>query len=270
MTEAFETLGLDQLLEDGDLAFLGEGDFLVTAFNAFLHPGLFGRVGDVHVLDADIAAIGAAHNGEDFPECSRFQTQHAINEDAAVHVGFSEAPVAWMQFGVIALGLEAQRIEVRLQVAADTEGADQHQGTDRIARGGLQISRRHAGGLGGDSLFDLGLHSGPDAIHGGHQFVTRRYDRRRPAADIGVGADRFGPVHEGIEEGAPFGRHRIGVLRPALLHLLDEDRVGAVEKRGLGKDLIEPTAVVCHFASCSDGQLRHRLPFEICLVSNHP
>ena len=60
--EALEGLGLDQLLQDRLLAFRGEGD--LAAFDAVLNPGALLRVGDVHVLDADMAAIGALEDVE--------------------------------------------------------------------------------------------------------------------------------------------------------------------------------------------------------------
>ena len=52
--ELLEAFGLDQLLEDGDLALAGEGDLLVAALDALLEPGLLRGVGDVHELDADV------------------------------------------------------------------------------------------------------------------------------------------------------------------------------------------------------------------------
>ena len=41
--EILEALGLDQLVEDRALAFLGELDFLVGPLDALLNPGLLGR-----------------------------------------------------------------------------------------------------------------------------------------------------------------------------------------------------------------------------------
>ena len=55
----FEAFGFGKLVEDGLLAFRGEGDFLVWAFDPLLDPGLGLRIGDMHELDAERAAIGA-------------------------------------------------------------------------------------------------------------------------------------------------------------------------------------------------------------------
>src|SRR6476469_3516585 len=63
LAELLETLGLDELVEDGLLAFLGESDVLLLAFDAFLDPGLLRRRRNVHELDAYLTAVRAA---EDF------------------------------------------------------------------------------------------------------------------------------------------------------------------------------------------------------------
>ncbi len=238
MAEAFEAFGFDQLLEDGDLAFAGEGDFLVAAFDAFLDPRLFGRVGDVHVLDADIAAIGAADNGQYLAQGGVFQAKDAINEDRTVHVGVGEPPVAGVQFRIVALGLETERIEVRLQMAAYAEGADQHQGADRIARGRLRGGGRSSRIGERDRLFDLGGDRRPETVHGADQVVARRRQVGGPGARLGIGPDHVGPVHQAVEEGAPFGRHGGGIGGPFLLHHFDEHRIGAIEERGFRENLI--------------------------------
>ena len=60
--EALETFRLHQLGEDRALALLGEGDFLVRPLDALLNPRLLGGVGNMHELEADRAAIGAAQD----------------------------------------------------------------------------------------------------------------------------------------------------------------------------------------------------------------
>src|SRR5262249_34247749 len=47
VAELLETLGLDQLVEDGALALTREADLLVAALNALLDPGLLGRIRDM-------------------------------------------------------------------------------------------------------------------------------------------------------------------------------------------------------------------------------
>src|SRR5687767_4324646 len=56
--ELFEAFRLDELVEDGALAFRREADLLVRTFDALLDPGLLLRIGDVHELHAKCRAIG--------------------------------------------------------------------------------------------------------------------------------------------------------------------------------------------------------------------
>ena len=83
--------GLDELAEDGALALLGELDLLVGALDALLDPGLLGRVGDMHELEADRAAIGAAQDRQHLAHGGEFEPEHVVDENLAVVVGLVEA-----------------------------------------------------------------------------------------------------------------------------------------------------------------------------------
>ena len=48
-------------------------------------------VGDVHELDAERLAIGAAQDGDDLAHRREFEAEHLVEEDLAVEVGFGEA-----------------------------------------------------------------------------------------------------------------------------------------------------------------------------------
>ncbi|MDT4858269.1 hypothetical protein FQZ97_927300 [compost metagenome] len=144
MQEALEALGLGQLLEDGQLAFLGEGVLLELArpLETLLQPGLLFRLGDVHELHADGAAIGAAQQLHHLAQRAGLQPQHAVEEDRTVHVGGGEAVEFGRQLGVLDRLLDAQRVELGLQVAAHAIGADQHQGADGVVGGGADVGGR--------------------------------------------------------------------------------------------------------------------------------
>ncbi len=86
MQETLERLRLDQLLEDGDLALGGEGDLLVLALDALLQPSLLLRVGDVHVLHAEVSAVGPPQDLQDLADRRGLQAQHVIEEDRPVEV----------------------------------------------------------------------------------------------------------------------------------------------------------------------------------------
>ncbi len=258
--EALEALGLDQLLEDGQLAFLGEGVLLelVRAFEALLQPGLLVRLGDVHELHADVAAVGALQDLQHLADRAGLQAQDAVQEDRAIHVGGGEAVELGRQLRVLDRRLDAQRVEVGLQVAAHAIGADQHQSADGIVGGGAHVGGRNGArgvsnrsgraraGLARGLGIDLG--GGPAAVeHGG--FLGRLGSARTaPGAGGGRLLHQVGVVLQLIEEGAPFPRHRAGVRSPFFVQVLNEGGVRAIEEGGLGKDLVQPTRIVRHFS----------------------
>src|SRR5713226_4260716 len=134
IAELLEAFGLDQLVEDGALALAGEADLLVGSFDALLHPALLRRIGNVHELDAERLAIGAAQDGEDLAQAAELEPEHAIEEDLAVVVSLGKAVGARIEILLVPGRLEPERIEIGVEMAARPIGANQHQGADRIAR----------------------------------------------------------------------------------------------------------------------------------------
>ena len=125
--ELLEAFRFHQLLQDRDLATGGKLDTLVRSLDAFLDPGLFLRVGDMHELHADGRAIGAAQDVDHFPDRRVLQAEHIVEEDPAVQVGLRKAVVFRRQFVVVLFLLgNAERIEIGVQVAAHAVGADHH------------------------------------------------------------------------------------------------------------------------------------------------
>src|SRR5262245_45230561 len=87
--EALERLGLDQLLQNGNLALVGEAG--LAPLHAILNPCPLLGVGDVHVLGADMAAVGLLENVEDLPQRREFETKDAADIDWTVVVLLGEA-----------------------------------------------------------------------------------------------------------------------------------------------------------------------------------
>ena len=178
--EVLEALGLDQLRQDRALAFAGELDLLVRTLDALLDPGLLGGIGDVQELEADRAAIGAAQDRQHLAHGRVFEPEHVVDEDLAVVVGLGEAVGRRMQLLVVLLRLEAERIEVGVQMAAHAEGADHHDRAHRIAGGALDLAladrrgRRRLGGLGADLVAERLLRRRPVAVEGVDQVALRR------------------------------------------------------------------------------------------------
>ena len=53
---------------------------LSLALDALLDPRLLRRRGDVHELDADVAAVGAAQDLHDLADGRHLQTEHLVDE----------------------------------------------------------------------------------------------------------------------------------------------------------------------------------------------
>src|SRR5262245_38097420 len=134
IAEFLKTFGLDQLVQDRAFAFGREGDLLVRPFDTRLDPTLLLGIGDVHELDPERLAVGAAKDGENFPQRAEFEAEHAIEKDLAVVVRFREAVGTRIEILLIAMRLEAKRVEIGVEMPARAVGADQHEGANGIAR----------------------------------------------------------------------------------------------------------------------------------------
>ena len=117
--EALEGLGLDQLLQDRLLAFRREAD--LPALDAVLDPGALLRVGDMHVLDADMAGIGVLQDAEHLAQRAELEPERAADIDRSVVIGLGEAVGLGLELGMLAAGDELERVELGGEMAA---GAD--------------------------------------------------------------------------------------------------------------------------------------------------
>ena len=160
-------------------------------FDALLNPGFFRRIGNVHEFPADGGAIGAAQDRQHLADGGVVQAEHVIDEDLAVVIGLDEAVGRRMQLLVILLRVDAERIEIGVQMAAHAIGADHHDRADGIAGGALQFGWRNLGlavrgGLALDLVGQRLLVDRPLAVQRRHQLALRRdrpvrcASRRRP------------------------------------------------------------------------------------------
>jgi hypothetical protein len=132
--EALEALGLDELLQDRRLALGCELD--LPAFDAILKPGALLGVGDMHVLNPDMATISALQDVEHLTQRAEFEAECAADIDGTVVIGLGEAVGLGLELGVLAAGDELERVELGGEMAARAIVADQHAGGERIARRG--------------------------------------------------------------------------------------------------------------------------------------
>ena len=103
-----------------------------------LDPPALLRVLDVHVLDADRAAVRVAQHAEDVAQQRRALAAEAARDELAVEVPEGEAVARDVEVGVRALHV-LERVDVGHQVAAHAERVDEllHAGglVDRARRG---------------------------------------------------------------------------------------------------------------------------------------
>ena len=184
--EAFVLFAADHRAQDRLLAFGAEVDRLVTALDPLLDEAALLHVGDVHVFIADLAAVIALQDIDQFAHRRPFEAERAAEVDLAVKRRAGKAVIGRIEIGRQVLVAEAQRIEVRAQVAAHAIGAHQHHRPDRIRRSFLDRARVHGRtGFRGGGL-DRHLHLG--GIERGGQVVRRgtpvRLGPRRPGLRI--------------------------------------------------------------------------------------
>lgn len=168
-----------------------------------------------------------------------------VEEDLAVEIGFAEAVGPRVELFAIALGFDAERIELGVEVTAHAVGPDQHQGPDRVA-GGLEkvgggeaaaliatLGLRLGSDLGSDRLLDFR----PIAVERGGQIILRgqRPVGALPGRALGVLADVTRLVVEALEEVLPLGIHRGRVLLVAGVDFVDVGGVGALQKEERAK-----------------------------------
>src|SRR5581483_1844197 len=125
VAEFLEAFGLDQLVEDGAATLAGEADLLVRTLDALLNPGLLRRVRDVHELDAERLAVGPLAQRDDLAQGAVFEAKHMIEEDLAVEITLFKAVAARVELFAGGMHLDAEGIEIGVEVAAHAIGADQ-------------------------------------------------------------------------------------------------------------------------------------------------
>jgi hypothetical protein len=140
------------------------------------------------------------------------------------------------EFLAVARRLDAERIELGVEMTAHAIGADQHQGAYRIPGRLINFRGGDFGALGLCLGRDLGpdflLHGGPVAVQRRSQFVTRRHRPvvAAPGGALGVLLDDGGGVFQAFEKFLPVGVNRRGVLLVAGVEIVDVGGVGALQE----------------------------------------
>ncbi len=248
VAELLETFGFDELVEDRAPALAGERDFLIRPLDAFLDPGFLRRIGDVHEFDAERLAVSALADRDDFAKVAVFQTEHMIEKYLAVEIGLRKTIRARVELFAVARRLDAERIELGVEVPAHAVGADQHQGAYGISRRLMDICGRQLSALGlrlcrklgADRLFDFR----PIAVERRCQFVARGQwpVASAPRRSLGVFADVGRGVFQALEELLPLGIDRGRVIFITGVDFVDVGGICALQKRRKGKSSVRVLA----------------------------
>ena len=234
-----QAFGFGKFLENRPLALMGENNFLVRPFDTLLQPRLFLRVGNMHELDCQRAAIGTAQNLNHFANGCGFQPQHIVDEDGSVEIFFREAVRGGVKFRMRCGWLQTQRIQISRQMAAKTIGADHHNGTHTVQRGRanrLFVGTRHACCNLVAQLCLIGCVGGPVSVQHSRHFTI---DNRRPVGALPrrslrhhIGGATFCAIFQTRKIVAPASAQRGVVVFVAGILLFEVMRVGTVKMPG--------------------------------------
>ena len=236
--EFLEAFRLDQLVEDGLLAFRREGDLVAGILDAALQPALLLGIVDVHEFIADAAAIDAAQLFDQLAGGGVGQAQDAVHIHRGVERGAFELVMPGIQRRLRGLGRDAQRIQLGFQMPDHAIGADHLDSVNGSLGGfgGVHGGGRCSGGrLAG--LAGLGRRRGGLLSGQGRDQIAARIIGLGIALPGGAAA-KLGGAEALFAQlgkiGLPTFLDRCGIGQPCLVHLLDKSGVGAVEEgRGL-------------------------------------
>ena len=117
--ELFEDHGVGQPRENAELHVARRRTLDVVGLDPLLDPLADVAFGNVHVFEADVAAVGAVQAIDQLAEQHRSRVAAAERgHDFAIEVGGGQAVVAWVQRQRISRG-EAERIELGGEVTVD-------------------------------------------------------------------------------------------------------------------------------------------------------
>ena len=122
LQERLERLGLVQLLQHAQL--LVVRGLLVLDLDVVLEPATLIGILDVHVLDADRAAVRVAQHPEDVAKLHHALAAEAAGDELAVEVPEGQTVLLDLEVGVGALDV-LERVDVGHEVAANPEGVDE-------------------------------------------------------------------------------------------------------------------------------------------------
>ena len=215
MQVAFECFGSSQTFEH-PLPLVGRVAWLrVDSFQTILNPAFFGNRADVHVLDANRAAIRRLQGVVDLAEGRVVgRTLERTGVEHCVQVGIGEPVVGWIELRDIRARGALERIEVGPAIADEAVGGDHLQDAHLLP----VVHRCH--GRGPVASFPRLLGEGVD--HRQMRHITGDVTRQ---------------LRQLVEVVAPLLGNGTGIVEIVFVQLLDEGRV-ATKEEGVTKKLI--------------------------------
>ncbi len=197
LQEVLEAVGLDELPQDPELLPTGEFRAIADRLHLLLQPAAAGPVLDVHVLHADVAAVGVLEQGDDLAERGLAVQRQVSGVEGLPEILLREPEASEGQV-LRQRPLGAQRVEVRVPVPDVAVVVDQR----------VHATLGGVGGPGDRRLRDRG--------HG------------RSGRGLAVGVGELGAELEALEERPPLGSDRVRILLPPLVLLVHPGGVPAV------------------------------------------
>src|SRR2546423_797118 len=113
-----------KLLQDAQVLLTTEAGLIAARLHAFLQPAAYIRVLDMHVLDADGAAVGFPQGDHEFAQRSLLHTDKRTGFKNVVEVGYIQSELLELQKRMRAPRF-AQRVEMGNEVAEVAIGVDE-------------------------------------------------------------------------------------------------------------------------------------------------
>ena len=199
MQVALQSLGRGEALQDVLLVVGREARLGAHRLQALLDPAFLDAAADVHVLDAQRAAVGLLQPADDLAQRRLLRPHQGGGIEHRAHVGVGQVVVARLEFRDVRLLLAPERIEIGEQAAAETVLGDQLDHRDLLAVKRGRGRQRPRGARPGSLR---------EGIH--HRSVGHV---------LGRGARQQLQL---VEVAAPFLRHAGRIFQVLLVQLLDE------------------------------------------------
>ncbi len=206
MEISLQSLGRGEAFQNMALVIRGVAGLGPNRLETFLNPQLLHSAAQVHVLDAERAAVGLLKRLDDFTQRRLLGADQRAGVEHRVHIGFGQVVIRGFQFGDMRALAPLERVELRKKHSAEAVLRD-------------QLNHRNLLAVESDLR---GCHAGrpcPCALH-------ERFDNRRMRYIA-----RTRQMLDLVEVTPPLRCHRVGILQVGLVQILDERRVAAEQVR---------------------------------------